>query len=200
MRLANQNPGFNYSATSEQVTAQAALVRVRFQDQARFGRSSDPRRGCAPAGMRPEVSSPAVREYEYAFAAIRPHDGTLVSLVLPAVPAEARSVFRAAVSQRPAGEFIVRVLDGAGWHQAKRLLESCRYVSRICSLGPSRALHNLWSPMRLRLRRPTHVLHAMSDPIETAQAVLECGAGLLTSGLLSLSVVTEMVRRSEDPR
>jgi hypothetical protein len=92
-----------------------------FQDEARFGRIRDPRRCWAPAGIRPEVSVPVVREYEYAFAALRPHDGTLDSLVLPAVHAEAMNVFLAEVSQRHPNEFLLMVLDGAGWHKAKRL-------------------------------------------------------------------------------
>jgi putative transposase len=39
-------------------------VRVMFEDEARFGRSSDPRRCWAPAGVRPEVHTQIVREYE----------------------------------------------------------------------------------------------------------------------------------------
>jgi hypothetical protein len=39
-------------------------VRVMFEDEARFGRSSDPRRCWAPAGGRPEVHTQIVREYE----------------------------------------------------------------------------------------------------------------------------------------
>ena len=66
-----------------------------FQDEARFGRISDPRRCWAPAGMRPEVSTQIVREYEYAFAAVSPHDGTLDTLVLPTVHTEAMSLFLA---------------------------------------------------------------------------------------------------------
>ena len=60
-----------------------------FQDEARFGRISDTRRCWAPAGVRPEVSTQVVREYEYAFAAVSPHDGALDTLVLPSVNAEA---------------------------------------------------------------------------------------------------------------
>jgi transposase-like protein len=71
--------------------------------------------------MRPEVSTQIVREYEYAFAALSPHDGTLDTLVLPTVHTEAMSLFLAEVSQRHVGEWIVMVLDGAGWHKAKRL-------------------------------------------------------------------------------
>jgi hypothetical protein len=92
-----------------------------FEDEARFGRISDPRRCWAPPGVRPEVNTQIVREYEYAFAAVSPHDGTLDTLVLPSVNAEARSVFLSEVSQRPPNEWILMVLDGAGGHRAKRL-------------------------------------------------------------------------------
>ena len=108
-----------------------------FQDEARFGRISDPRRCWAPAGTRPEVSTQVVREYEYAFAAVSSHDGTLDTLVLPSVHAEAMSVFLAEVSQRHPDEWIVMVLDGAGWHKAKRLRVPPRM--RLVFLPP-------WSP------------------------------------------------------
>ena len=69
----------------EQIAAQGSglPVRVMFEDEARFGRISDPRRCWAPAGVRPEVNTQVVREYEYAFAAVSPHDGALDTLVLP---------------------------------------------------------------------------------------------------------------------
>ena len=92
-----------------------------FEDEARFGRISDPRRCWAPARVRPEVNTQVVREYEYAFAAASPHDGALDTLVLPWANTEAMGVFLAEVSQRHANEFILMVLDGAGWHRAKRL-------------------------------------------------------------------------------
>ena len=38
-------------------------VRLMFQDEARFGRINDPRRGWAPRGFRPEVGMQIVREY-----------------------------------------------------------------------------------------------------------------------------------------
>ena len=75
----------------------------------------------AAAGIRPEVSVQMVREYEYAFAVVSPQDGALDTLVLPAVNTEAMSLFLAEVSQRHANEFLIVVLDGAGWHRAKRL-------------------------------------------------------------------------------
>jgi hypothetical protein len=45
----------------------------------------------------------------------------LDTLVLPEVNAEAMGRFLAEVSKRHAKEFILMVLDGAGWHRAKRL-------------------------------------------------------------------------------
>ena len=71
--------------------------------------------------MRPTVPAQIVREYEYAYAAVSPHDGVLDTLVLPEVNAEAMGMFLAEVAQRHADEFLVMVLEGAGWHKAKRL-------------------------------------------------------------------------------
>jgi hypothetical protein len=96
-------------------------VRLRFEDEARFGRLSDPRRCWAPAGGRPEVNTPLVRADESAFAAVSPHDGARDTLVLPWAHTEARGVFLAEVSQRHPDEFLLRVLDGAGGHKAKHL-------------------------------------------------------------------------------
>ena len=92
-----------------------------FEDEARFGRLSEPQRCWAPAGVRPTVAAQIVREYEYAYAAVSPHDGVLDTLVLPGVNAEAMGLFLAEVARRHANEFIVMVLDGAGWHRARRL-------------------------------------------------------------------------------
>jgi transposase-like protein len=108
-----------------------------FEDEARFGRLSDPRRGWAPPGVRPEVSTQFIREYEYAFAAVSPQDGLLDTLVLPTVNTEAMNIFLAEVSRRHAEECIVMVLDGAGWHKARRLLVPANV--RLLFLPP-------WSP------------------------------------------------------
>jgi hypothetical protein len=93
-----------------------------FQDEARFGRSQDPRACWAPPGIRPVVAAQFVREYVYAYAAVSPHDGPLDSLVLPFVDAAAMSLFLAEVAGRHADEFVVLVLDGAGWHRAQELV------------------------------------------------------------------------------
>jgi len=62
-----------------------------------------------------------VREYTYAYAAVSPADGILDSLVLPVVNAHAMSLFLSEVSQRHPDDFILMVMDKAGWHRAKDL-------------------------------------------------------------------------------
>ena len=92
-----------------------------FQDEARFGRINDPRRCWAPQGVQPEVGMQIVREYTYPFGAVSPHDGTLDSLVLPVVTAEAMSIFLAEVALRHPEDFILMFLGRAGWHRAHDL-------------------------------------------------------------------------------
>lgn len=92
-----------------------------FQDEARFGRINDPRRCWAPSGIRPDVPCQIVREYTYVYTAVSPHDGTLDSLVLPEVNWEMMSIFLEEVAERHAEEFVLMVMDSAGWHKAKAL-------------------------------------------------------------------------------
>ncbi len=91
------------------------------QDEGRFGRISTPQRCWAPRGIRPSVPSQIVREYTYAYVAVSPHDGTMDSLILPQVSEQAMSIFLREVSNRYPDEFILMVMDGAGWHKAKAL-------------------------------------------------------------------------------
>ena len=92
-----------------------------FQDEARFGRISDPRACWAPGGCRPEIGVQLVREYIYIFGAVSPLDGCHDSLVLPRADTEAMSVFLAEVSRRHENEHVVMFMDQAGWHKSKKL-------------------------------------------------------------------------------
>jgi len=68
------------------------------------------------------VPSQIVREYTYGYVAVSPHDGTMDSLILPQVTKEAMSIFLREVSDRHPDEFILMVVDGAGWHKASALI------------------------------------------------------------------------------
>ncbi len=121
-----------------------------FQDEARFGCISNPRRCWTPKGNRPIVGAHLVRQYTYAFAAVSPHDGVLDSLVLPAVNTETMSIFLAEVANRHADEYIVMVLDGAGWHQASGLdIPKNMSLVRLPAYSPElNPTEHLWEEIR----------------------------------------------------
>jgi transposase len=152
-------------------------VRLMFEDEACFGRLSDPRRCWAPAGVRPEVSVQRVREYEYAFAAVSPQDGCLETLVLPWTNTEAMGVFLAEVAQRHAGEFILMVLDGAGWHRAKRLQvpANLRLIPLPPWSPPLNPVEHVWDEVREKwfANRVFASLSAVEEQLVAALASLE---------------------------
>lgn len=97
---------------------QGRTVRLMFQDEGRFGLLGSPRRCWAPHNTRPVVGARLERKYIYAFSAVSPHDGVMDSLVLPWVNAETMSLFLAEVAEHHAEQFIMMVMDQAGWHLA----------------------------------------------------------------------------------
>jgi transposase len=155
----------------------ALPVRLMFEDEARWGRRSDPRRCWAPAGRRPEVAVPRVPEYESACAAVSPHDGVRDPLVRPTGNAEALSVFLAAVAQRHPHELILRLLDGAGWHRAKR----CQVPAnlRLIPLPPwspqLNPVEHLWDEVREKWfhKRVFASLSAVDEQLVRALRTLE---------------------------
>jgi transposase len=67
------------------------------------------------------VKSAIVPEFIYAFAAVSPHDGTLDTLILPEVSTRAMNMFLREVVDRHPHDFILMVMDSAGWHKARGL-------------------------------------------------------------------------------
>ena len=86
-------------------------VRVMFQDEARFGRLSDPRRCWAPWPQRPLVKKALIREYVYAYAAVTPADGQLEWMLGSKMDTMTMNVFLQQVSAHHGSEFGV---NGAG--------------------------------------------------------------------------------------
>jgi len=93
-----------------------------FQDEAGFGRINKPKRCWCPKGYRPAVPCHHIREYTYAYAAVSPHDGQMVSLILPQTNALCMSIFLEEVSKRFPDESILIILDKAAWHTAGSLI------------------------------------------------------------------------------
>ena len=96
-------------------------MRLMFEDEARFGRMSDPRACWAPAPQRPVVNLALVREFRYEYAAVSPWDGALDYMTAENMNTDSMSGFLAQISQRYTNEFIIMVLDGASSHKSKDL-------------------------------------------------------------------------------
>lgn len=96
-------------------------VRLMFEDEARFGRMSDPRKCWAPAPCRPIVGLALVREFVYEYAAVSPGDGSLDRFMTLSMDSEHMSQFLAQVRKTHPGEFIIMVLDGSSSHKCKKL-------------------------------------------------------------------------------
>jgi transposase len=92
-------------------------LRVMFQDEARFGRITEPYACWAPPGFRPNVSAQIIREYTYLYGAISPKDGKADFLILPAMDGPCMNVFLEELSRRYPSEYLAIFWDGAPCHQ-----------------------------------------------------------------------------------
>jgi transposase len=96
-------------------------IRLMFQDEARFGRMSDPRTCWAPIPYRPVVNLALVREFRYEYAAVSPWDGCLDYMTAESMNTENMSRFLDRISKAHKNDFIIMVLDGASSHKSKEL-------------------------------------------------------------------------------
>ena len=87
----------------------------------------------------------------YAFSAVSPHDGVLHSLVLPWVSAQTMSLFLAEVALRHREEFVLMVMDQAGWHLAGELVvpENMRLLFLPPYSPELNPAEHLWETLRI---------------------------------------------------
>jgi putative transposase len=95
--------------------------RLMFQDEAGFGRINKPKACWCGNGIRPVVPCHRIREYTYAYGAISPLDGEMVSLALPYTNTVCMNIFLSEVSKRYSNDYILMVADNAAWHKSKGL-------------------------------------------------------------------------------
>jgi len=155
-----------------------------FQDEGRFGLLGTPRRCWAPLGTRPVVGARLERKYLYAFSAVSPHDGVMDSLVLPWVSAQTMSMFLQEVGQRHADEFIVMVMDQAGWHIAGNLVLPPNM--RVVFLPPYSPELNPAEHLWEALREDCFANHVFNDLNAVERA--------LTAGIVALESDTARTR------
>ncbi len=125
-----------------------------FQDEARFGRITNPRRCWAPYPLQPVCKTILTREYLYAYAAARVSDGVLDTLILPSTNTECMQIFLDEVASRHPDDRIVMVLDGTGWHRSQmlkmpenmRLLKLPPYSPELNPV--ENPVENLWDDLR----------------------------------------------------
>jgi transposase len=96
-------------------------VRLMFQDEARFGRMSNPRACWAPAPLRPVVGLARVREFRYEYAAVSPWSGDLDYMTCEKMNTENMSHFLKQIGEKHDKNFNVMMLDGAPSHVGKQL-------------------------------------------------------------------------------
>lgn len=149
-----------------------------FEDEARFGRLSDPRACWAPSPYRPTVGLALVREFRYEYAAVSPWDGGIDYMTSEKANGESMSRFLKQVSEAHQGDFVVMVVDGVGPHRAKELQVPENVVLLLLppyspELNPVELLWNV-------LRRDFFA-NRVFDCIDAATLQAETGLGHLAS-------------------
>lgn len=121
-----------------------------FQDEARFGRITKPKRCWAPEHVRPTVPQQIIREYTYIYAAISPQDGMLDTLILPDMYSHTMNVFLKEISTRYPQEYILMVMDGAPCHTSKILdVPNNIKIHPLPPYSPQlNPVENLWGEIR----------------------------------------------------
>ncbi len=152
-------------------------LRVLFQDEARFGRISDPRRCWCSAGKRPIVKSQVVREYTYLYGALSPADGHCDFLVLPAMTKTCMAIFLEELSNRYPDDYLLLICDGAACHQMNSpTLPDNVMMETLPPYCPDlNPCENLWDEMRETFfhNRAFKSMEAVEDQLVAASRYYE---------------------------
>jgi transposase len=162
-------------------------IRLMFQDEARFGRMSDPRSCWAPAPHRPVVNLALIREFRYEYAAVSPWDGCLDFMTADKMNTENMSYFLSQVSEAYKNEFIVMVVDGASSHRSKDLVipenvSLTRLPPYSPELNPAEQVWNI-------LRR-NYFANRVFDSLDAATAQAEFGLEEMAANKLGIKTLT----------
>lgn len=162
-------------------------IRLMFQDEARFGRMSDPRACWAPAPHRPTVDLALIREFRYEYAAVSPWDGALDYMTADKMNTESMVRFLAQVSQAHPEEYMVMVLDGASSHKSKDL-NVPENVSLVLLPPYSPELNpaeQIWNVLRRK-----YFANRVFDSLDATTKQAECGLNNMASDKNAMSRLT----------
>ncbi len=126
-------------------------VRVMWMDEARLGQQGTLTDVWAPTGSRPTAVKQTKYEWVYLYAAVEPATGHNSAILAPEVNTAWMNEFLLTVSREvEPNDFVVLIMDQAGWHTAKKLHVPNNIV--ILYLPPKspelNPVENLWHYMR----------------------------------------------------
>jgi hypothetical protein len=157
--------------------AQGENIKLMLQDEARFGRISDVRRCWAPKPLRPICQAMLTHEYTYVYGAVDVCTGAMDSLILPQVNTDCMQLFLNEVSARHPDEYIVMVIDGAGWHRSDGLKAPANiYLLKLPPYAPElNPIEHVWDELREKFfhNRVFNSLDALEDHLTAALKTLE---------------------------
>lgn len=162
-------------------------VRLMFQDEARFGRMSDPRGCWAPAPQRPVVGLALVREFRYEYAAISPWSGELDYMTLEQMNTENMTMFLRQVGRAHKQNLIVLILDGAPSHRGKELKipRNMALVFLPPYLPELNPVELIWNVLRR-----DYFANKVFDSLSAATLQAECGLARISSDIPALKSLT----------
>lgn len=144
---------------------------IMFCDEAAFGLMNDPK-SCWVNGERPTVPCQTVREKTYAYAAVNPFNGDMISLILPYTNTITMNIFLEEVSIRQADRFTLLFMDKAGWHTTHALeIPPNIRIAYLPSYSPElNPTEHVWDEVREK-----YFHNAFFDILETLEDMLEIG-------------------------
>jgi len=121
-----------------------------FQDEAGFGRISNPKRCWAPKGIRPIVPRHHIREFRYAYGAVEPLTGDNFFLVMPYANTDCMNIFLAELSAGFPDDFILLCLDQASWHTTNKLTipDNIELFYLLPSTPEMNPIEQIWKQLR----------------------------------------------------
>jgi len=95
---------------------------IMFQDEAGFGRISEPSRCWAPLGIRPTVPSQRIREYVQLYGAVAPETGYSFFLILPRANTQCMNIYLHELSNAFSEYVVLLIMDRASYHGSNDLV------------------------------------------------------------------------------
>jgi transposase len=138
------------AAIATRETGDKRPVLIMAQDEGCFGRISRAKRCWAPPRVRPHAPAQIIREYIYAYTAVAPTLGQMVSLILPEASTAMMNLFWEEVRQSFSNSFIIMQVDQAGWHCAKDLVipENIRLIPQPAYSPELNPVEHIWDELR----------------------------------------------------